>query len=358
LATFRLVACLEKGYQDYGMDSVSIALATYNGTRFLREQLASYENQELLPTELVVSDDGSDDDTVGMISNFAKSAPFPVRILPRQGRLGFADNFFRAARACTSEFVAFSDQDDVWLPRKLEEGVRRLKQDKSLLSMHTSTLTDASLAPKGLLRQGIRSSRVLEPLQLDPYFTGGWGNTMVFNRNLLDVAPTACRPREIEVDRPLLHDRWIHTLAAALGRVSHIDDPLCMYRQHTTNAIGLAKRGLAEHMRALSSVPLVLHRRRVEFYQAMELIFDDLQSSPNTVWAKAAAPAAKRYRERSMQLEARIGIYTGATISDRLDEFWKASRLHHADPALGRGSTTLSQMKDLILGVCGFGRVV
>ena len=92
------------------MATVSIALATWNGARFLRDQLASYECQTILPTELVVSDDGSTDRTLEILAEFARSATFPVR---SGERLAFVDNFFRAANACTSQFIAFSDQDDV-----------------------------------------------------------------------------------------------------------------------------------------------------------------------------------------------------------------------------------------------------
>jgi glycosyltransferase involved in cell wall biosynthesis len=128
------------------MADVSVALATLNGARFLRDQLSSYERQTRLPAELVVSDDGSTDKTLD-IAEFAQSASFPVRILSRGEHLGFADNFLRTAKACNSNFIAFSDQDDVWLPRKLEEGLRRLEQDGSSLALHTSMLTDTNLVP-------------------------------------------------------------------------------------------------------------------------------------------------------------------------------------------------------------------
>jgi len=131
------------------MATVSIALATWNGARFLRDQLASYECQTILPTELVISDDGSTDRTLEILAEFARSATFPVRILSGGERLGFADNFFRAANACTSQFIAFSDQDDVWLPKKLEEASADCRKDDSCLTLHTSTLTDENLVPKG-----------------------------------------------------------------------------------------------------------------------------------------------------------------------------------------------------------------
>ena len=105
--------------------------------------------------------------------------------------------------------------------------------------------------PKGLLRQGIFRSQVCQPLQLDPYVGLGWGNTMLFDRKLIHIVPVATRPKQPEADRrPLSHDTWIYALAAALGRVSHIDQPLCLCRQHSGNAFGVAKRSIAQRIRA------------------------------------------------------------------------------------------------------------
>jgi glycosyltransferase involved in cell wall biosynthesis len=337
------------------MTDVSIALATFNGARFLREQLSSYECQTRLPDELVVGDDGSSDKTLEIIAEFAKSAPFPVRILSRDSHLGFADNFLRTAKACNSKFIAFSDQDDVWLPRKLEEGLRRLEQDGSYLSLHTSMITDASLVPRSLHRQGIDRSEVYQALQLDPYVGLGWGNTMMFRRGLLEIVPIENRPKQPEADHRLLsHDTWIYVLAAALGSVSHIDEPLCFYRQHEGNSFGVAKRRIAEQIRATVDVPLVRHQCRAEFYYAMARIFDQLKSSSEPALAKAARLAAQTFEERHAVVQSRIRVYTGDNVWIRLREFLQSSRSGNSAPV---GRKFLSQLKDLVLGVCGLGRL-
>ena len=86
---------------------ISVALATYNGERWIREQLNSLTNQSLLPYELVISDDNSGDRTLDVVEQFAAAAPFPVRIARNDNRLGFADNFINALRHCTGDAVAF-----------------------------------------------------------------------------------------------------------------------------------------------------------------------------------------------------------------------------------------------------------
>src|SRR5664280_13480 len=99
--------------------NISIAMATYNGERFIREQLDSLARQTYLPCELIVSDDGSTDRTLEIVEDFAKSAPFSVRAYRNEQNLGYADNFLKAASLCDGEWIAFCDQDDVWFDNKL-----------------------------------------------------------------------------------------------------------------------------------------------------------------------------------------------------------------------------------------------
>src|SRR5947209_10455427 len=104
-----------------GGRDISVALCTYNGEKFLPEQLDSITAQTVFPNELVVSDDGSSDRTLSILHDFASSAPFAVRILQTQSNLGSTKNFEYAIAHCTGAIVALSDQDDVWQPEKLEK---------------------------------------------------------------------------------------------------------------------------------------------------------------------------------------------------------------------------------------------
>ena len=97
-------------------ETISVALCTYNGERFLEEQLASLEAQERRPDELVVCDDRSTDNTVSLLESFARTASFPVRIHINPINLGSTVNFDRAMRLCAGSLIAFCDQDDIWSP--------------------------------------------------------------------------------------------------------------------------------------------------------------------------------------------------------------------------------------------------
>src|SRR6266581_2981469 len=98
---------------------LSVAMCTYNGARFLPEQLESIAAQTRLPDELVVCDDGSKDQTVETIKAFAERAPFSVRLEINETNLASTKNFEKAISLCKGDIVALSDQDDVWKPRKL-----------------------------------------------------------------------------------------------------------------------------------------------------------------------------------------------------------------------------------------------
>jgi len=101
-------------------------MATYNGEKYLSEQLRSLAEQTELPDELVICDDESNDSTARVVGLFAATAPFPVRFIRNEQRLGYYENFMKAAGLCTSEYIAFCDQD-VWLSEKLAVAHRYIR---------------------------------------------------------------------------------------------------------------------------------------------------------------------------------------------------------------------------------------
>jgi len=336
---------------------VSVALATYNGAQYIDAQLNSLAAQTLLPAELVVSDDGSSDDTLAIVRTFSLRAPFPVRIVDKTERLGFGDNFLFAVAQCQYDVIALCDQDDVWLPDKLRQGVRRLVADDSLMSLHRLTLTDALLAPIGIWDQGITADRTYEPLELDPW--SGWGNTMIFRRSLATLVPPGQRPRQPEANRPLTHDIWLYILAAGLGRVSHIVEPLILYRQHGGNALGMTKPRLGTRLRTMATVPVESYRERDVFFGALATTFDALSRHADTTLAARAEAAAARYRIKQGRARLRARIHDCASIRDRAVAFWRLYAVRNAaDHSPVTTASKASIAKDVVLGVTGWGRHV
>jgi len=207
-----------------GASTVSVAMATFNGARHLRDQLDSLARQTYLPTELVASDDGSEDATLAILASFSRVAPFEVRVLSNQPRLGFAGNFERALRACAGEFVFFADQDDVWYERKIERVTETMSARPHVqLVIHDTAVTDGALATT--------SASTLAALQaqgwpIDEYVSG---------------AATAMRRALVELalpfpDLPAVgHDAWMHMLARSLGSAYVLEEQLMYYRRHGDN---------------------------------------------------------------------------------------------------------------------------
>lgn len=203
---------------------VSIAMATCNGARYLRQQLDSFIGQTRIPDELVVCDDAPTDETMTVLQAFAKDAPFEVRLLENAVRQGFVANFDRVLSCCTGDVVFLSDQDDVWLPGKLQAIIDAMQQHPdAMVVINDRIITDGNLVPSGRTTLGN-----LRALGLDrSWLSAGCGTAI--RRAFLDVLLPI-------PDLAHGHDGWISTLAFALG-VCHVHEtPLQWFRRHGTNA--------------------------------------------------------------------------------------------------------------------------
>ncbi len=204
-------------------------------------------------------------------------------------------------------------------------------------------MTDTALAPLRLWTQGIEGDAVFEPLQLNPY-KNGWGNSMLFRRVLATLIPRENRPRQPEKQRPLPHDTWIYSLAAGLGRVSHIAEPLILYRQHGGNTVGITTDSAWRKARHRVIQPMWQLRERMVFYRDIETLFRTLAAAGGP-FAGAARMAASHYAQMNRPIELRLNIYDSPSVSGRMRAF---------RAMLGRPDFRLkSQAKDLVLGVGG-----
>lgn len=223
---------------------VSVAMATYNGERYIREQLESIAHQDVQPLELVVTDDGSTDATLQIVAEFARYAPFPVRAFRNETRLGYADNFMKAASLCRGDLIAFCDQDDIWAEQKLKVCTKFFADPEVLLAVHSAQLIGGS--NKYPLRYPhFRVTKILD--HCDP-FANGPGFAMVIRKSLLDLAQKLERPARLSS-----HDHWLWFLAASGGKVMKIADVLTLYRQHGQNIFGAPQpNSIARHAKNIA----------------------------------------------------------------------------------------------------------
>lgn len=221
-------------------DSVSVAMCTFNGERFLRQQLESIAGQERLPDELVVCDDESEDTTLEILQEFASRVHFPVRIVRNETNLGSTKNFEKAISLCNGELIALCDQDDVWAPQKLERLAQVLNADESAGGVFSdAVLIDAEGEPirKRLWevhRFGFASSSDFDrmaAIRLLLKHDVVTGATLMFRtsmRSLLTPIP-AC----------WIHDGWIAWMITLYSHLSFINEPLLQYRVHAAQQLGV-----------------------------------------------------------------------------------------------------------------------
>lgn len=202
---------------------ISIAMATYNGAKYLQEQLDSFLYQTRQPDELVVCDDGSTDATLEILEAFRQQAPFAVHIHRNETNLGYIKNFEKALSLCTGDIIFLSDQDDVWFNSKIEVISREFASDsESWVIVNDAELVREDLATTGLTVAGqlISAGVGVEHLLL--------GCCIAFKSELKPLLFPI--PSHIHG-----HDGWINTLGNALKCRRFVPTVLQSYRRHDTN---------------------------------------------------------------------------------------------------------------------------
>ncbi len=223
---------------------LEVVLPTYNGALYLEAQLASIHAQSLRPERIFLRDDGSTDGTVELIQELQQRYGDWLQVLPSATKLGCTSNVNALLQATTAPYVALADQDDYWLPDKLQTAFRQLQHLEAIhrsetpLLVHSDLeLVDADLCSLRLRywrKQRLHPQRTaLRDLALTNVVTGC---TVLVNRSLLDQALPI--PPEA-----LMHDWWLALVASARGRLEVVSPPGVLYRQHRANVLG--SRGTA-----------------------------------------------------------------------------------------------------------------
>lgn len=304
----------KNNYEILYMANATILMCTYNGQQYVEQQLESFSSQINSNFHLYISDDGSSDDTLEILTRFRGPDGQAARI--RSGpQQGFAANFLSllCAEDLAPGWVALSDQDDVWFPDKLSRAMDQLRDldpERPALACGRTMLTDGALAPLGPSRQhrhfSFRNALVQNVVA---------GNTIVLN-----PAAHALIRRAGVVDVPY-HDWWCYLLVSgAGGQIAYDPDPCMYYRQHGQNVLG-ENRSVRAVLRRAGSFGSQTWRRWFETNMAALLTCRDLLSPehrklvdayarhPRTsaVSRTRALMALRPYRQRPYETAALYG---------------------------------------------------
>ena len=219
--------------------AIEVVLPTYNGVLYLEAQLASIYTQTCRPARVLLRDDGSSDGTQLLIQQLQKRYGNWLQVLSSDGNLGCTANVNRLLQATKAPYVALADQDDIWLPHKLENSLALMQQLEDCHGLSTPLLVHGDLelvdvdgerlGCRYLQRQRLDSSRTdVMDLALTNVVTGC---TALLNRPLLQQA------LPIPPEAPM-HDWWLALVASAFGQIAQVDLPGVLYRQHGANIVG------------------------------------------------------------------------------------------------------------------------
>ncbi|CAH1059499.1 glycosyltransferase family 2 protein [Paenibacillus pseudetheri] len=216
------------------MGKVQILLSTYNGEKYLDQQLESILEQSYKNISILIRDDGSNDSTIDIITSYTIKHPDIISFIKAQNS-GVIDSFLELIKHSYEdcEYYCFCDQDDIWLPHKIELAVKKLSGiDSSIPSMYfTATyptsdmLTTQKVWPSVTRKPGLYNA-LIENIAV--------GATITFNKAAMGIL----KDRIPNASNIIMHDWWLYIVVSSLGTVIYDETPSILYRQHESNVVG------------------------------------------------------------------------------------------------------------------------
>ncbi len=259
---------------------IDILLATYNADKYITQQIDSILAQTYRDFKIIISDDGSTDNTLSIINEYVAKYPDKITILPFNKNLGVKENFNYLLQNSKSDYISFSDHDDIWLENKLETSIEQLKKlennspaliysDKSLVDKDINLISLSSNKIENLKAENFKLNKLLVQNTAS-------GCTIMINKKLKDIIGNI--PTEA-----VMHDHYIMLIASIFGKIEYIDKPLILYRQHGDNVIGGQKYNLAYLIKKLLNGRKVLSDKFQEYVnqsKKIKEIYRDKIDSP------------------------------------------------------------------------------
>lgn len=223
----------------HSTDKIAILMATYNGEKYICQQIDSILSQTCKDWELYIHDDGSTDNTIAVVESYVEKYPNKIHLIDGKSTGGAKYNFFYMFGQVEAPYYMTCDQDDVWLDKKIELTYDKMltienKADVPCLVYTELRVVDSELNTIADTMSGYQSldchKRTINQFILQNSVTGC---TMMVNRALRDKML-----RITDIDNTIMHDWWAALVAAQFGKTAFIDEPTILYRQHGDNSLG------------------------------------------------------------------------------------------------------------------------
>lgn len=223
----------------HSTDKIAILMATYNGEKYICQQIDSILSQTCKDWELYIHDDGSTDNTIAAVESYVEKYPDKIHLIDGKSTGGAKYNFFYLFGQVEAPYYMTCDQDDVWLDKKIELTYDKMltienKADVPCLVYTELRVVDSELNTIADTMSGYQSldchKRTINQFILQNSVTGC---TMMINRALRDKMLHIT-----DIDNTIMHDWWAALVAAQFGKTAFIDEPTILYRQHGDNSLG------------------------------------------------------------------------------------------------------------------------
>ncbi len=244
------------------MERVDILLATYNGEKYLVEQLESILSQTYSNFRLLISDDFSTDGTRKILEEY-KEKDDRIQLFFQAKNLGVIKNFEYLLKKVESKYYMLSDQDDIWKENKIEKSVEKLENSESDLVYTDLEVVDENLNVtyksywklKGIYKKVTKYNN-FQSLYLNNFITGC---TVISKKEFIkDILPLP------DTSKFVLHDYWIALIISQNGKISYIEEPLIKYRQHKNNKIGSRKQ--SDNLKSIEEIRELFIRVKKEHF--------------------------------------------------------------------------------------------
>ena len=224
------------------MNNVAVLMSTYNGSKYLREQIDSILKQEDVNIHLFIRDDGSKDDTTRIINEYINYNDNIHLIMG--DNIGVGRSFMQLVYSVPNnyDYYAFSDQDDIWLPTKVKRAIDILKEKETALYCSNQTLVDCQgeiIAVRHVVEPSLAWEQTVCNNRLS-------GCTMVWTSNFQKIVAEKNRRPSNELLENRIHDVWFSAVAELIGEVYFDQKSLILYRQHEDNVVGVKKTKVAK----------------------------------------------------------------------------------------------------------------